>query len=302
MGMLSHARKKKARQLGLTENNLGFKNKGRGRQKLRKQRQEADMEAAAQAIEKKYSKLKGAGTAPTPKKKRVRQRTQKKKTAKTKSEQKVGVVIEESVKHEVQVCDQTKKASVLMGFLLRVYENVKKSQPQVLISVSKKDDLTRLVQFLQSEAVQAALSKPTLASLHDAVSADERKTVVADFWMGKTVILITTDSIFQSVRTPSHLVNFDFPPSMAEYLQRSNRVGKSGRAGAMFSLFTAENVPVAPPLIRFLHSIQQPISRELLDLTIEHLENKLLTPVAATPTSSRRAKKRARVEVTEQQK
>jgi superfamily II DNA/RNA helicase len=288
MGMLSHARKKKARKLGLADNNLGIANKGRGRQKLRKQRQEADMEAAAQAIEKKYTTLRGGEGLV--KKKFVRQHSNKKKA--TPPPQK-GLV--ESVVHEVQVCAENKKASVLMGFLLRLFENVKKSRTQVLISVSNKDDLVRLAQFLATESVQTALSNPTLSSLHDEVPDSERKTIVADFWMGRTIILIVVDKVFESVRTPSHLINFDFPPSLADYIQRANRVGRSGRSGSVVTLFTDKNAPVATPLIRFLRSNDQPVSRELLDLTIGYLEDKLATPESPAP-STNKVRKRARVE------
>jgi len=271
MGLLKNARKQKARKLGLADNNLGIANKGRGRQKLRKQRQEADMEAAAQAIEKKYTKHTGGESVLPKKKKRVRQHPNKKKAAPP-------VLSMTRLVHEVQVCDQGRKASVLMGFLIRLLENGKKSRPQVLITVSEKDDLVRLAQFLGTETVQTALSNPSVASLHDSIPDDERKTVVADFWMGKTVVLLTTDQAAESVRTPNHLVNFDCPPSMEEYLQRANHVGRSGRSGSIFTLFTAQNVALATPLIRFLRANNQSISRELLDLTIEYLENKTCGP------------------------
>lgn len=297
MGMLSHARKRKARQLGLATNNLGIANKGRGRQKLRKQKQEAGLAAMAEAVQRKYAEMKGeVGEQPRGgRRQRVKQAKLKAK-ASTSTRNTPAVAAASNIAsstttaatldtpsssvntviHEVVYCTQDRKASSLMESLLQVLgESKSKRRPQILITVSDRESLLRLMQFFSAESVMQALHQPSFAGLHEDTPEEERKTMVADFWMKRTLILITTEKVVEQLRVPRFVVNFDFPRSVAEYTARANRVAKTARDATIISLFTSAEVALAPELIRVLRASNQFISRELLDAAIEHLERKL---------------------------
>jgi len=286
--MLSHARKRKARQLGLATNNLGIANKGRGRQKLRKQRQDAGLAAVAEAVQRKYAEMKGVvGEQPRGgRRQRVKQAKIKAKTA-TGRPPKTPTSINpsapsavgsnaHSVIHEVVYCSQERKASNLMGSLLQVLgESKSKKRPQVLIIVSSRDSLLRLMQFFSATSVSQALHEPSYASLHEETPEEEKKTIIADFWMKRALVLIATDKVIDQVRIPRFVVNFDFPRSVTEYNARANRVAQSLQDATITSLITSDDLTLAPELIRVLRASNQFISRELLDAAIEHLEHKL---------------------------
>lgn len=273
MGMLSHARKKKARQLGLAANNLGIANKGRGRQKLRKQRQEEGIAAVAQAVERKYAEMKGKKAEERQGGRRQRVKARNKNLTVTKrtpiTDDSINVI------HEVVYCDPARKASTLMDSLLQLLGGGEKKRPQILIIVSNRESSLRLEQFFGVATVLQALHQPSVASLHEDTPEAERKSVVADFWMKRTVILVVTEKSVDQVRIPRYVVNFDFPPSVADYTARATRLGKVSRDATMISLLTPAEIELAPGLIQALRAKDQFISRELLDAAIEHLEKKL---------------------------
>jgi len=42
----------------------------------------------------------------------------------------------------------------------------------------------------------------------------------------------------------SHVINFDFPKNISDYLHRAGRTGRAGREGQVFSLYRNADLPL----------------------------------------------------------
>jgi ATP-dependent RNA helicase SrmB len=80
-----------------------------------------------------------------------------------------------------------------------------------------------------------------------AVAAVLTEPPAADF-------LVATDLAARGLHLPAvrHVVNFDFPATAALYLHRSGRTGRMGASGAVTSLVTSKERPIAEALERAL--------------------------------------------------
>ena len=52
-------------------------------------------------------------------------------------------------------------------------------------------------------------------------------------------ILVATDLASRGLDMPyvSHIINFDFPKSVSDYLHRAGRAGRAGRSGFVMSMY-----------------------------------------------------------------
>lgn len=61
-----------------------------------------------------------------------------------------------------------------------------------------------------------------------------------------TQVLVCTDLASRGLDLPhvSHVINFDFPRTNADYLHRAGRAGRAGRPGFVTSLYRERNQPL----------------------------------------------------------
>ena len=71
----------------------------------------------------------------------------------------------------------------------------------------------------------------------------QRASIIEKFATGSVKVLICTDLAARGLDTPlvNHVVNFDFPRSLQDYLHRAGRTARAGRGGAVTSLVTAKD-------------------------------------------------------------
>lgn len=87
--------------------------------------------------------------------------------------------------------------------------------------------------------------------LHGGLPQDKRSRIFEKFKQRKLQILIATDVAgrgldFSSINS---VINLDFPESEEQYMHRSGRVGRMGRAGLAISLVTSRDVAMCKKLI-----------------------------------------------------
>uniref|UniRef100_A0AC35TRW9 RNA helicase n=1 Tax=Rhabditophanes sp. KR3021 TaxID=114890 RepID=A0AC35TRW9_9BILA len=104
--------------------------------------------------------------------------------------------------------------------------SLQKTAPRVLIFAEKKSDVDTICEFLLTKGVSAA-------SIHGDKDQDERHEAVTLFRKGKRDVLVATDIAskgldFDDVR---HVINFDMPEDIENYVHRIGRTGRSGRKG-----------------------------------------------------------------------
>ena len=85
---------------------------------------------------------------------------------------------------------------------------------------------------------------PYLPSIfHGNLPPVQRASIISKFASGAVRVLICTDLAARGLDTPwvNHVVNFDFPRSLQDYLHRAGRTARAGRGGAVTSFVTAKD-------------------------------------------------------------
>ena len=86
----------------------------------------------------------------------------------------------------------------------------------------------------------------------------EREEALADFKTGKAPILIATSVAARGLDIPSvkHVVNYDLPQSIDEYVHRIGRTGRCGNLGKATSFYTHDSDSgVAKALVKILTEV-----------------------------------------------
>ncbi|XP_052870220.1 probable ATP-dependent RNA helicase DDX43 [Anopheles cruzii] len=145
----------------------------------------------------------------------------------------------------------------------RIIEFVKHMQPKdkVIIFCGKKsraDDLS-------SEFVLADIA---CQSIHGDREQSDREQALEDIKRGHVSILIATDVASRGldIEDVTHVINYDFPRNIEEYVHRVGRTGRAGRTGISLSFLTRSNWAVAAELIKILEEASQEVPDEIRDM------------------------------------
>ncbi|XP_028676200.2 probable ATP-dependent RNA helicase DDX43 [Erpetoichthys calabaricus] len=134
-----------------------------------------------------------------------------------------------------------------------------KPEEKLLIFVGKKiiaDDLS-------SDLI---LSGVPVQSLHGDREQCDREQALEDFKNGSVRILVATDLASRGldVLDITHVLNYDFPRNIEEYVHRVGRTGRAGRSGIALTLMTRNDWKVAAELIQILERANQVVPEELV--------------------------------------
>jgi len=71
----------------------------------------------------------------------------------------------------------------------------------------------------------------------------QRASIIEKFSSGSIRVLVCTDLAARGLDTPwvNHVINFDFPRSLQDYLHRAGRTARAGRGGAVTSFVTGKD-------------------------------------------------------------
>lgn len=160
--------------------------------------------------------------------------------------------------------------------VMMVEEHEKRS---MLIDILRADDLGLKLIFTETkrgcDAVDDFLYRagfPT-TSIHGDRSQIEREAALRSFRSGDTPILVATAVAARGLDIPNvtHVINFDLPTDIDEYVHRIGRTGRAGNIGRATSFFTMNNTNVAGGLIEILKEAKQEVPQWLANLGPAHL-------------------------------
>ena len=102
-------------------------------------------------------------------------------------------------------------------------------------------------------------------AIHGDRDQSDREAALSGFKEGDISILIATDVASRGldVKGVTHVVNYDFPRDMEDYVHRVGRTGRAGREGTAVSLFTREDWKKSTELIKILEDSNQVVPEEL---------------------------------------
>ncbi|MGH0154033.1 UNVERIFIED_CONTAM: hypothetical protein FKN15_059869 [Acipenser sinensis] len=116
----------------------------------------------------------------------------------------------------------------------------------VFVETKRKADF--IATFLCQEKI------PT-TSIHGDREQREREQALGDFRTGKCPVLVATSVAARGldIEHVQHVVNFDLPSSIDEYVHRIGRTGRCGNTGKAISFFDPESdTPIARSLVKVL--------------------------------------------------
>ncbi|KAI9025880.1 P-loop containing nucleoside triphosphate hydrolase protein [Phycomyces nitens] len=130
------------------------------------------------------------------------------------------------------------------------------SQPpcRTLIFVDTKRSADSLDQFLFE-------CKFPSTSIHGDRSQMEREDAILAFKAGTCPILVATAVVARGIdiRNIMHVVNYDMPSTIDEYIHRIGRTARVGNAGLATSFFNSKSMGIARDLTKILQECQQEI-------------------------------------------
>lgn len=89
----------------------------------------------------------------------------------------------------------------------------------------------------------------------------EREYALRSFKSGHTPILVATDVAARGLDIPhvAHVVNFDLPNDIDDYVHRIGRTGRAGKTGLATAFFNDNNMSLARPLTDLMQEANQEV-------------------------------------------
>ena len=89
----------------------------------------------------------------------------------------------------------------------------------------------------------------------------EREYALKSFKTGKTPILVATDVAARGLDIPhvAHVINFDLPNDIDDYVHRIGRTGRAGKSGLATAFFNENNTSLARPLADLMQEANQEV-------------------------------------------
>lgn len=110
--------------------------------------------------------------------------------------------------------------------IVHLLETLQKTAPPVLIFAEKKQDVDAIHEYLLLKGVEAV-------AIHGGKDQEERSRAVDAFRRGEKDVLVATDVASKGLdfENIQHVINYDMPEDIENYVHRIGRTGRSGRVG-----------------------------------------------------------------------
>ncbi|CAF1032943.1 unnamed protein product [Adineta ricciae] len=164
----------------------------------------------------------------------------------------------QNITQKIVWVEETEKRSFLLDLL-----NIQ-AGTLTLVFVETKRGADMLEDFLGNH--QYAVN-----SIHGDRSQAQREEALKSFKSGRTPILVATSVAARGLDIPNvkHVINFDLPTDIDEYVHRIGRTGRAGMAGQATSFFNEKNRNVAVDLLDILSESHQEVPEWLEGLARE---------------------------------
>ncbi|KAK6866789.1 ATP-dependent RNA helicase DED1 [Candida tropicalis] len=154
----------------------------------------------------------------------------------------------ENITQKILYVEDEDKKSVILD-LLAANEN-----GLTIVFTETKRMADQLADFLYDQGFPAT-------AIHGDRSQYEREKALAAFKNGAAPILVATAVAARGLDIPNvgHVINFDLPSDIDDYVHRIGRTGRAGNVGIATSFFNRGNKNVVKGLIEILSEANQPI-------------------------------------------
>ncbi|KZV21313.1 DEAD-box ATP-dependent RNA helicase 37-like [Dorcoceras hygrometricum] len=159
------------------------------------------------------------------------------------------------IAQRVEYVLETDKRSHLMDLLhAQLANGVHGKQALTLVFVETKKGADALEHWLCINGFPAT-------AIHGDRTQQEREYALRCFKSGKTPILVATDVAARGLDIPhvAHVVNFDLPNDIDDYVHRIGRTGRAGKTGLATAFFNENNASLAKSLADLMQEANQEV-------------------------------------------
>lgn len=170
----------------------------------------------------------------------------------------------ESLTHEFQrapkVVQIGRRANPAETVTQLVYEVPKHLKTALLLHLLKDPQMDMILVFSRMKHAADRLARQLeqkgvrTATLHSNRSQSQRLRALKDFKSGAVSVLVATDIAARGIDVDgiSHVVNYDFPMHVEDYIHRIGRTGRANQIGDAISFVTPEDYGELRALERFI--------------------------------------------------
>lgn len=165
----------------------------------------------------------------------------------------------ENITQKVVWVEEDDKRSFLLDLL-----NASGPESLTLVFVETKKGADALEYYLHRENY-------LVASIHGDRSQREREDALRTFRIGRTPILVATAVAARGLDIPNvkHVINFDLPSDIEEYVHRIGRTGRVGNLGLATSFFNEKNKNIVKDMVELLVEAKQEVPSWLESMAYE---------------------------------
>lgn len=174
----------------------------------------------------------------------------------------------ENITQKVVWVEEHDKRSLLLDLLNlavpRQPSEYDTSESLTLVFVETKKGADSLEEFLAKEGYP-------VTSIHGDRTQREREDALKRFRSGITPILVATAVAARGLDIPhvKHVINFDLPSDVEEYVHRIGRTGRMGNLGLATSFFNERNKNLVRDLLEIIQETKQDIPSWLATMAVE---------------------------------
>jgi len=154
----------------------------------------------------------------------------------------------ENITQKIEYVEDNDKRSVLLDILASQHGGL------TLIFVETKRMADMLSDFLLSNSFAAT-------SIHGDRTQREREMALQTFRQGRTPVMVATAVAARGLDIPNvtHVVNYDLPSDIDDYVHRIGRTGRAGNTGVSTAFFNRGNKNIVRDLVELLREAKQEI-------------------------------------------
>ncbi|XP_066333366.1 DEAD-box ATP-dependent RNA helicase 52A-like [Miscanthus floridulus] len=165
------------------------------------------------------------------------------------------------IEQKIEFVNDGEKRGFLIDLLQKQSVGVADSkQPLTLVFVETKREADSLRYFLRSKGFPAT-------AIHGDRTQQSRESALKSFKSGATPIMVATDVASRGLDAPNvaHVINYDLPKSIEDYVHRIGRTGRAGKAGIATAFFTESNQPLAKGLLELMTKAKRDVPEWLVE-------------------------------------
>ncbi|GIY60887.1 probable ATP-dependent RNA helicase DDX5 [Caerostris extrusa] len=169
------------------------------------------------------------------------------------------LVANPNIKQNIHFTKENKKRESLTS-LLESIMTVEGNKVLVFAQTKRKVD--------QLEAYLSNVFRYNVLAIHGDVSQSRREHVLFEFRRSKSCVLIATDVAARGldISDITHVINYDFPMSIEDYVHRIGRTARGSSLGEAHTFFTTEDAGKAKDLISVLEQANQEVDPRLFSM------------------------------------